>query len=150
MTRPAAREVAVRLCFSADLAGDSVDAVIGDFFEPEHYATMGTEDTLFTEAPSENDMEYIRHLVGLVAEHRAELDETVARYARGWTLSRISRISLAILRCAICEILYLDDVPTGTAINEAVEIAKRYEEPETARFINGILGSYVREELEAK
>ena len=150
MTRPAAREVAVRLCFSADLAGDSVDAVIGDFFEPEHYATMGTEDTLFTDAPSENDMEYIRHLVGLVAEHRAELDETVARYARGWTLSRISRISLAILRCAICEILYLDDVPTGTAINEAVEIAKRYEEPETARFINGILGSYVREELEAK
>ena len=150
MTRPAARDVAVRLCFSADLAGDSVDAVIGDFFEPEHYATMGTEDTLFTEAPSENDMEYIRHLVGLVAEHRAELDETVARYARGWTLSRISRISLAILRCAICEILYLDDVPTGTAINEAVEIAKRYEEPETARFINGILGSYVREELEAK
>ena len=150
MTRPAAREVAVRLCFSADLAGDSVDAVIGDFFEPEHYATMGTEDTLFTEAPSENDMEYIRHLVGLVAEHRAELDETVARYARGWTLSRISRISLAILRCAICEILYLDDVPTGTAINEAVEIAKRYEEPETARFINGILGSYIREELEAK
>ena len=150
MTRPAAREVAVRLCFSADLAGDRVDAVIGDFFEPEHYATMGTEDTLFTEAPSENDMEYIRHLVGLVAEHRAELDETVARYARGWTLSRISRISLAILRCAICEILYLDDVPTGTAINEAVEIAKRYEEPETARFINGILGSYVREELEAK
>ena len=150
MTRPAAREVAVRLCFSADLAGDSVDAVIGDFFEPEHYATMGTEDTLFTEAPSENDMEYIRPLVGLVAEHRAELDETVARYARGWTLSRISRISLAILRCAICEILYLDDVPTGTAINEAVEIAKRYEEPETARFINGILGSYVREELEAK
>lgn len=150
MTRPAAREVAVRLCFSADLAGDSVDAVIGDFFEPEHYATMGIEDTLFTEAPSENDMEYIRHLVGLVAEHRAELDETVARYARGWTLSRISRISLAILRCAICEILYLDDVPTGTAINEAVEIAKRYEEPETARFINGILGSYVREELEAK
>ena len=150
MTRPAAREVAVRLCFSADLAGDSVDAVIGDFFEPEHYATMGTEDTLFTEAPSENDMEYIRHLVGLVAEHRAELDETVARYASGWTLSRISRISLAILRCAICEILYLDDVPTGTAINEAVEIAKRYEEPETARFINGILGSYVREELEAK
>ena len=117
MTRPAAREVAVRLCFSADLAGDSVDAVIGDFFEPEHYATMGTEDTLFTEAPSENDMEYIRHLVGLVAEHRAELDETVARYARGWTLSRISRISLAILRCAICEILYLDDVPTGTAIS---------------------------------
>ena len=150
MTRPAAREVAVRLCFSADLSGDSVDAVIGDFFEPEHYATMGTEDTLFTEAPSENDMEYIRHPVGLVAEHRAELDETVARYARGWTLSRISRISLAILRCAICEILYLDDVPTGTAINEAVEIAKRYEEPETARFINGILGSYVREELEAK
>ena len=150
MTRPAAREVAVRLCFSADLAGDSVDAVIGDFFEPEHYANMGSEATLFTETPSENDMEYIRHLVGLVAEHRAELDETVARYARGWTLSRISRISLAILRCAICEILYLDEVPTGTAINEAVEIAKRYEEPETARFINGILGSYVREELEAK
>ena len=150
MTRPAAREVAVRLCFSADMAGNGTENVIGDFFDPEHYETLGTEDALFTEKPTENDLKYIRQLVNLVTEHRPELDETIGRYTRGWALSRISKISMAILRCALCEILYVEDVPTGTAINEAVEIAKRYEEPETVSFINGVLGSFVREELETK
>ena len=89
-------------------------------------------------------------LVNLVTEHRPELDETIGRYTRGWALSRISKISMAILRCALCEILYVEDVPTGTAIDEAVEIAKRYEEPETVSFINGVLGSFVREELDTK
>lgn len=148
MTRTAAREVAVRLCFSADLAGEEINMVIADFFEPEHYETLGKEDPLFSELPDEAQMTYIRQLVQLVFAHKEELDEQITKYAKGWTVSRISRITLTILRCAMCEMLYVEDVPAKAAINEAVEIAKRYEEPETVRFINGILGSFERGDQE--
>ncbi len=72
----------------------------------------------------------------------------IEKYARGWRLERISRVAAAIMRCAMCEILYMDDVPNAAAINEAVELAKGYEEPETVAFINGVLGSFVRGEVE--
>ena len=84
------------------------------------------------------------YLVSLVFEHKRELDSEIEKYAKGWSLKRISKISLAILRCALCEILYFEDVPEKVAINEAVNVAKKYEEPETVSFINGVLGSFVR------
>ena len=59
-------------------------------------------------------------------------------------MDRLSRTALAVLRCAICEILYIDDVPAGAAINEAVELDKKYDEPDTVAFVNGVLGSFVR------
>lgn len=146
MTRTAAREVAVRLCFSAELAGSEAETVIAEFFDPEHYATLWMEDTLFAESPSEAQMTYIRRLVELVFEHKEELDGYIAKYAKGWSVSRISKISLAIIRCAMCEILYMEDVPNKAAINEAVEIAKNYEDADTVSFINGVLGSFARGE----
>ena len=76
-----------------------------------------------------------------------ELNHMIEKYARGWKLERISRIAAAIMRCAMCEILYMDDVPNAAAINEAVELAKGYEEPETVAFINGVLGSFMRGEV---
>ena len=63
-------------------------------------------------------------------------------------MERISKVAATILRCAIAEILYLDEVPVSVTINEAIELAKGYEEPETVSFINGILGSFVRTEFE--
>ena len=82
-----------------------------------------------------------------MAEHAAELDGYIEKYARGWRFERISLVASAIMRVAMYEILYMPDIPAGVAINEAVEIAKKYEEPETVRFLNGILGSFAREEV---
>lgn len=145
MTRTAAREVAVRLCFSTEMLEDSgIETVLEDFFEPEHYATLGREDELFAEIPNQEQMNYIRQMVSQVAERQAELDGYIAQYAKGWSVARISKVSRAILRCALYEILYMEDVPTKAAVNEAVEIAKHYEEPETVSFINGVLGSFIR------
>ena len=79
--------------------------------------------------------------------HGPELDGYISKYAVGWSFSRISRMAAAVMRVAMYEILYMPEVPAGAAINEAVEGAKRYETPETAAFINGILGSFVRGEL---
>lgn len=145
MTRTAAREIAVRLCFAAQLSGEDTAETVESFFTPEYFETLAEEDAVFADYPDEAQMAYIRRLTGLVYEHFYELNSEIERYSRGWRLDRISKIAATILRCAMCEILYLEDVPASAAANEAVELAKRYEEPETASFINGILGSFIRD-----
>lgn len=149
MKRSAAREVAIRLCYSAELADLETSAFINDFFAEEHYATLSTEDDLFATRPGETQLGYIKKLVELVFTNKQEIDNTIEQFAKGWSLKRISRISLAIMRCALCEMMYFDDVPEKVAINEAVNVAKKYEEPETVSFINGVLGSYVRAKQES-
>ena len=82
-----------------------------------------------------------------VGSHGAELDGYIEKYARGWSFSRIDRVASAIMRVAMYEILYMPDIPNKAAINEAVEIAKGYVDDDVVKFINGILGSFVRAEL---
>jgi len=79
-------------------------------------------------------------------EHGAELDGYIDKYAVGWKFGRISRTAAAIMKTAMFEALYMPDVPDSAAINEAVELAKQYEPPETVSFINGVLGSFIRAE----
>ena len=150
MTRTAARELAIQLSFAASAAGCAPEALLEDFFSPEHYETLAQEQPLFAERPDEKQLAYIRRLLSLTLEHREELDGYIARYAKGWKPERISRTALAILRCAMCEILYLEDVPNAAAINEAVELDKSYDEPETVAFVNGVLGGFMRGEIEKK
>ncbi len=147
MNRSEAREIAVRLCFEISSRECDAKEVLGQFFDGEYYASLSTEDKLYEAMPQPNHREYIEELVLGIGEHAAELDGYVAKYARGWKFGRISRTALAVLKTAMYEIMYMPDIPNGTAINEAVEIAKKYDEPETVSFINGVLGSFVREEL---
>ena len=147
MTRNKARHLAIQLCFAAAASGRDPQELAGDFFSPEHFATLSELDELYAELPCGKYLDYILRLSALVSDRRDELDARIERYAKGWRIERISRTALAVLRCAICEILYLEDVPTGAAINEAVELDKYYDEPETVAFVNGVLGSFVREEL---
>ena len=79
-------------------------------------------------------------------DHLAEIDSLIQKYSASWHIRRISGMALAILRVAVYEILYREDVPVGAAINSAVEIDKHYDEPETAAFVNGVLGGFVRGE----
>ena len=148
MTRTAAREIAILLGFSAAAGGETAEETLERFFEPEHYASMAEENPLFAEFPDERQLAYIRTLVGLIAGRRPELDAYIEKYARGWTVGRIDRTAAAIVRCAMSEILWLPDVPNAAAINEAVELAKKYEDEDVVAFINGILGSFVRGEVE--
>lgn len=92
------------------------------------------------------DLAYIDEIMQGVQLHAPEIDELVSRYSKDWVIERIARVDLSILRVAIFEILYRGaDVPTGAAINEAVELAKRYGGERSYAFINGILGSVARE-----
>ena len=144
MTRTTAREIAIQLSFAAAANGMEPSALLDDFFSEEHYASLAAED------PDEQQMNYIRRLTGLIAENRNELDGFIERYAKGWKVDRISKTAAAVMRCAICEILYMDDIPNAAAINEAVELDKGYDEPDTVAFVNGVLGGFVRGELSDK
>lgn len=149
MTRTTAREIALQLGFAATASEDFAQDVLDAFFEPEHYASLSGESPLFQEYPDERQMRYIRTLVQLIFDHRVQLDAYIQKYASGWRVDRISKTAAAIMRASMCEILYMDEVPNAAAINEAVELAKRYAENDTAAFINGVLGSFVRGELDA-
>lgn len=147
MTRTIAREIAVLLIASMASGKEDAAEALDRFFEPGHYATLAAEGPLFAEYPDEAQMEYIRAVVTRTAEKRAELDAFIEKYAKGWTAERLSRTTAAILRCAMCEILYLPYVPAAAAINEAVELAKKYEDEDGPAFINGVLGSFMRNEV---
>ena len=147
MTRKTAREIAVELCFAAAANEIGTDELMDAFFAEEHYATLASESELFAERPDEKQMDYIRTLTDMSLTRAAELDELIGRYARGWKSERISRTARAILRIALCEILYMDEIPAAVAINEAVELDKNYDEPETVAFVNGVLGGFMRGEM---
>ena len=147
MTRTSAREVAVQLCFAASANKIDPAQMLDDFFSDEHYGSLSAEQELFSDYPDKKQMAYIRTLTTLVSEKREELDAYIERYAHGWKPERISRTALAVLRCAICEILYMDEVPNAAAINEAVELDKNYDEPDTVAFVNGVLGGFMRGEF---
>ena len=91
--------------------------------------------------------EYISRLVKTVYDYRIQIDKLIEKYAQGWKPERMSKTAMAILRCAVSEIMYMDDIPANAAINEAVELAKGYDEAETVSFINGILGGIMRGEF---
>ena len=149
MTRTRARDAAVRLICAQAATGQEPDGLVDDYFEPEHLASLAGEEGAITEMPDEKQLDYIKRVVRAAAERRAELGGYIRRYALGWRPERISRTAVAVLSCAMTEILYLGDgdVSPEVAINEAVELAKSFEEPETVSFINGVLGGFVRGEL---
>ena len=133
MSRTTAREVAMMMHFSNLLGGEDT---------PEHVCEkaelLGTLD--------EEDLLYVAQMLEGVCAQSEELDEIIGRYSKDWAIERIARVDLSILRVAIYEMLYRkEDVPTGAAINEAVELAKRYGGERSYAFINGILGSVAKE-----
>ena len=80
-----------------------------------------------------------------VANRLEDLNTVIGKYSIGWDISRISRLARTIMQLAIYEILYVEDVPTGVAVSEAVRLAKKYDGNDTGAFVNGILGSFARE-----
>lgn len=132
--RSQARELAFKLLFEDTFGTTTAAEMLGGLFEEEKdWGVLNVEDKTYIAWVREN-----------VKAHEDELNGIIASFAKGWTLERMNRIDLSILRLALCEILYRDDVNAGIAINEAVELAKRYSSDEGPAFINGILGAYVR------
>lgn len=147
MTRRAARELAIHLSFELGVNPQDVDSLLETLLDKEYYTTLAEEAEIYREFPGGKQLAYIKELVQGISEHGAELDSYIDKYAKNWRISRISRVAVAIMRTAMYEVMYMPDVPNSAAISEAVELAKKYEDEETVAFINGILGSFSREEL---
>ena len=128
LSRSEAREQAFMLLFSRSFVQEPLEDTLAD---AEELFEGGVCD-------------YARVVVMGIEAVQDEIDADIARFLKkGWTLSRISRTSLTILRLAVYEIKYLDSIPDGVSVNEAVELAKKYTIDESG-FVNGILGAYIR------
>ena len=147
MTRSQVREIVMHISFAQSANPRPVSEVLEQLLDRDYYASLGEEDELYLAYPSAKQIPYLRQMAEGISEHLVELDFYIEKYAKGWKISRISRVAMAIMRVSMYEVLYMQDIPGGVAINEAVEIAKHYEDTETVSFINGILGSFIRTEM---
>ena len=86
------------------------------------------------------DVEYIKNTVKTVIENKDMIDGLIEENSKGWKKDRLSSVCLAILRVALAEMYFMDDIPEKVSINEAVELAKTYDTPEVAAYVNGVLG----------
>ena len=128
MSRKKSREAAFKLIFQTDVNKDDIDEQLDNFYH---------ENTF-----NDKSKKYINNVVKGVLNIKMEIDEELKSFlSSSWKIDRISKIDLAILRLAYYEIKYVEDVPKGVAINEAVELAKTFGEDQAGKFINGILAN---------
>lgn len=144
MTRANARELAVHLIYSREFTGEEPEQVVSVRLVREYYDDLSQENDIYAERPNKGQIAYLDTVVSGVANRAEELNGQIANFSIGWDVSRISRLTRAIMQLAIFEILYMEDVPTGVAISEAVRLAKKYDGDDTGSFVNGILGSFAR------
>ena len=144
MTRGNARELAVHLIYGRVFTGEEPEQVVSTRLDKEYYPQLSTENDIYAERPSKAQVRYLDTVVSGVANREEELNAIIQKFSIGWDVSRISRLTRCVIQLAIFEILYMEDVPTGVAISEAVRLAKKYDAPETGSFVNGILGSFAR------
>ena len=144
MTRGNARELAVHLIYGRAFTGEEPEQVVSVRLDKEYYEKLSDENDVYSDRPSRAQLRYIDSVVTGVANREEELNTQISKFSIGWDISRISRLARCILQLAIFEILYVEDIPTGVAVSEAVRIAKKYDGDDTGSFVNGILGSFVR------
>lgn len=131
MNRRELREQIFKLLFRVEFnKKDEMQEQCALFFEDEENAA------------SEKDMAYIQAKYGKIAEKLKEIDGMINETAKGWSTGRMGKVDLTIIRLAVYEIRFDDDVPVGVAINEAVELAKKFGQDESAGFVNGILAKF--------
>ena len=132
-TRSEARDAAFTQVFQMDQHEGSMDVIM--------------DELLRARPECEDNLGYIQSVIDGVKEHGSEIDAIITKNLRkGWSFARISKVSRTVLRIAIFEMKYLDDVPPRVAVNEAVELAKRYGDENDPTFVNGLLASVIKAE----
>jgi len=146
MSRRLAREAAIQFLYSTDFnRNENLDEMLKEFFEAEE----GNAEGMPQDALKKNDMRFAEEIIRGTIKNLPQIDQLIQNNTTGWTKERIAKVDLAILRLALFEILFREDIPGSVAINEAIELAKKYSTDESGGFVNGVLGKIVRE-TEAK
>ncbi len=131
LTRREEREQAFILLFEKSF---NEDVAVTELYE------MAVENEIIEES------DFAKDLAVKVTENLAAIDAAIEKHSVKWKMNRISKVALAVMRLAICEILFYDDIPVGVSINEAVELCKKYASKDDYSFVNGILSSIAKEE----
>lgn len=138
MGRRESREEIFRLLFRVEFnTVEEMPQQMALFFED-----MDEND--ISKALSDKDRKYITDKYENVMSHLDEIDEAINKTAEGWDTKRMGKVDLTIIRLAVYEIMFDEDIPTSVAINEAVEIAKKYGQDESSGFVNGILAKFAK------
>jgi N utilization substance protein B len=140
MSRRVAREYAIQFLFSLDFnEADDVEKQLEEFL-------LHTQEFKEEEAPALNkgSKSYTLDVVKGTLQHREEIDKLIEFHTTGWKKERIAKVDLAIIRLAIYEIVFNNEVPDSVAANEAIELAKKFSTEESGSFVNGILGKIIR------
>lgn len=141
--RKNAREDAFRLLFEQNVNPEEAAEKLQRYFETAR-EEQKAEEPFYVNRPSAEDKTYTRTVVEGVQTHQAEIDERIEGNLKDWEMDRVSKISIAVLRLAIFEILYMEDIPDEVSASEAVTIAKKYDSPSAGSFVNGVLGNVIR------
>ena len=135
MTRKNARKAAFELLFESEFRNDEKAIDIFD---------ISAENREL-----EEDL-YLRGIFFGVLEHLEDIDSTIGKHSRGWKPERISRVSRTVLRIAVYEMLYIDDIPARVSINEALDLCREFDEDKARPFVNGVLNAVMETLPESK
>lgn len=150
MARITARAAVMQMIYEHLAGGEGGEETLQMVYDELRKDGVPGVDEIRPTEPGEADRAYISRILDGVLSHVTELDEKISAASVNWSLERIAKVDLTILRLATYEILYEDDVPGSVAINEAVELVNRYSEPSSGRFINGVLGTILRDKEAAE
>lgn len=132
MNRKRSREIAMELLFGMTLSKNTLEETIETFIE-DYEMNLNTID-----------LEYIKNILEKVNSNLVELDKKIEESLNKWKIDRVSKVNLTILRLALAEIIYCDDVPSPVAINEAIELTRKYSDEKSVAFVNGALDKLVK------
>jgi transcription antitermination protein NusB len=148
--RTRSREFALQLLYELDIAKSEaeLEEALEDFWKDRTDVALTDPEKLALEADKKEAevREYTERLVRGTLESRAKIDPVIERCAENWEMGRMACVDRNILRLAAFEILHVDEIPVKVAINEAVELAKRYGEQDSSKFVNGILDRIAKTE----
>lgn len=148
MTRKSAREIALGCIFECFSRREEPNEILDQRLTKEAIADLADEAIVYQNDLTEKDAAYIREVVVAAVMNADKYYAAVDVRSQSWSRTRIARMTRAILCLALAEIEYLKDVPPSVAVNEAVELAKQYDTEKAPSYINGILGSYLRDRTE--
>ena len=144
MTRINAREIAVQIIFGAEITGVPVSDFAESFLDKERFALLKGENEIYDEYPDKKSLKYINDIIDCYKENKSTVDDLISQNAKGWKLTRISSTALAVMRVCICEMMYMDDIPTAVSIDSAINICRGYDDESVVSFINGVLGAVAK------
>ena len=150
MARVTARAAVMQMIYEHLAGGEGGEETLQMVYDELRAEGVPGVEAVSDNEPGEADRAYITRVLDGVVNHLTELDGEIEAASRDWRVERMPRVDLTILRLATWEILHEEDVPGSVAINEAVELASRYSEPASGRFINGVLGTILRKKEAAQ